>query len=158
MITENTVSSDKVEILAPATLVWSILLDFDNYHLWNTFCPQVKNRAVEIGEAVDMMVDLGNGLQQQVEYISLIEPGKRIAWGMENKPADPIHAMRYQTITPIDENRCTYVTVDEFSGEALVSMMELMAIPVETGFNKCAYGLKAFAEARYSSAQQPSPD
>lgn len=147
MISENMVSSDEVKINAPAELVWKILLDFENYHKWNKFCPQIKNEALELGAAVEMMVDLGDGLGEQIEYICKIETNRVIAWGMENKPGDPIHAVRTQTLTPLSADSCSYVSIDEFSGEAAAAMMELMAKPVETGFNICAYGLKEYAEA-----------
>ena len=148
MISNNTVKSDTVEIEAPVELVWAALIDFKNYGKWNTFCPQVRNEALEIGAAVEMMVDLGHGPQQQVEYITLIDPNRAIAWGMENKPGDPIHAVRTQYLTPLDPGRCSYISVDEFSGEAAASMLELMGKAVETGFNRCAYDLKKYAEAR----------
>jgi hypothetical protein len=96
-----------------------------------------------------MQVDLGMGLQEQVEYLCLLDPPNAIAWRMENKPGDPIHAVRTQSLKAIDDNRCTYVSVDEFSGEQLAPMMEAMAEAVESGFNKCGYGLKAYCEQLY---------
>ena len=149
MIANNTVKSDTVEIDAPIELVWAVLVDFNNYDKWNTFCPQLRNAALEVGAAVEMMVDLGHGPQQQVEYITLIEPGRAIAWGMENKPGDPIHAVRTQYLTPLGPLRCSYISIDEFSGEAAAAMLELMGKAVENGFNRCAYDLKKVTEARH---------
>ena len=82
MITENAVFSDEVTIKAPVEMVWSILLDFESYEQWNSFCPTAKNDSLEMGAAVDMMVDLGNGLSRQVEYICKVEPNQCIAWAM----------------------------------------------------------------------------
>ena len=152
MITENAVYSDEVTIHAPAELVWEILLDFDNYGEWNTFCPSAKNDSLELGSAVDMMVDLGNGLTRQVEYICRVEPNECIAWAMENKPEDPVHAVRSQYLKRLDENRCTYISVDEFSGPQMAAMMEHFAAAVETGFNRCAYGLKTHAEKAFEAS------
>lgn len=151
MITENTVSSDEVSIDAPAELVWEILIDFDNYRQWNGFCPSVKNDSLALGSAVDMMVDLGDGPGQQVEYICRVEPNECIAWRMENKPEDPIHAVRSQFIKRVSETSCTYVSLDEFSGPEAAAMMSAFAKPVEAGFNRCAYDLKAHAEKLYQS-------
>jgi uncharacterized membrane protein len=39
MISEDTISSDEVTIAAPVQLVWDVLVDFENYGLWNKFCP-----------------------------------------------------------------------------------------------------------------------
>ncbi|MFT4822849.1 MAG: hypothetical protein ACJAUG_001748 [Halioglobus sp.] len=151
MITEDTISSDEVVIEAPVQCVWDVLVDFANYDKWNTFCPGCEAE-LEIGSPVVMQVDLGFGIQEQTEYMSRIDPGEVIAWQMENKPGDPIHAVRTQYLKALGDARCSYISIDEFSGEATAGMMELMAKPVETGFNLCAYGLKEYCEARYSES------
>jgi uncharacterized protein YndB with AHSA1/START domain len=151
MITANSVSSEEIIINAPAQVVWDVILDFVNYGLWNTFCPGMKGEAV-VGSPVEMQVDLGNGLQTQIEYVTKVEPIHTIVWSMENKPGDPIHADRAQYITPIDERSCRYWSIDEFSGEFAGAMIEQMGKQVEKGFNDCAAGLKARAEELYSIA------
>jgi len=156
MITANSVSSEEIIINAPAQVVWDVILDFANYGLWNTFCPGMKGEAV-IGSPLEMQVDMGNGLQLQVEYVTKIEPIHTIVWSMENKPGDPIHADRAQYITPIDERSCRYWSIDEFSGEFAGPMIEQMGAVVEKGFNDCATGLKARAEALYAVANRISP-
>ncbi|GAB3270359.1 SRPBCC domain-containing protein [Parahaliea aestuarii] len=150
MIEGMTVSSDVVEIDAPAALVWQVLVDFERYGEWNTFCPVAEAELV-LDTPIRMQVDLGFGLQEQVEYICRIEPERVVAWRMENRPEDPIHAVRTQVITPLGEHRCSYVSFDEFGGPEAAGMMEAMAKPVEQGFNRCAYDLKARCEALYAS-------
>lgn len=152
MITENAVHSDEVTINAPVELVWQILLDFEKYGEWNTFCPTAINDSLEVGSPVDMMVNLGQGLSRQVEFISRVEPLECISWAMANKPEDPVHAERSQRLKKLDATSCTYVSIDEFSGPGKAGMMEHFASTVEAGFNRCAYGLKEYAEARYSNA------
>jgi uncharacterized protein YndB with AHSA1/START domain len=146
MIGENTVSSDAVVIEAPASLVWQVLVDFPAYGQWNTFCPVAEAELV-LDSPIRMQVDLGFGLQEQVEYICRIEPERAIAWRMENRPADPIHALRTQTLEPLGEGRCRYQSMDEFGGPGAAEMMQAMAAAVEAGFNRCAYDLKAHCEA-----------
>ena len=150
MITENSVSSEEIVINAPAQVVWDVILDFENYGLWNTFCPGMKGEAV-LGSPLEMQVDLGNGLQEQVEYVTKIEPIHTVVWSMENKPGDPIHADREQRIEPIDEHSCRYWTSDAFRGEFAGQMIEQLGAQVEKGFNDCAAGLKARAEALYQA-------
>mgnify|MGYP003656787991 FL=1 len=148
MISDNSVASETIIINAPAEVVWSVIVDFGSYPLWNRFCPQIDGE-LKLGAPLAMKVDLGNGLQEQVEYITVIEAPHRIVWSMENKPGDPIHADRSQIITPIDDSSCRYVSMDEFSGPMVPSMMEALAEEVERGFNRCAEDLKARAEALY---------
>lgn len=151
MITDNAVYSDEVTIDAPAELVWEILIDFDNYGAWNGFCPSAKNDSLEIGSPVEMMVYLGGELSKQVEFICRHEPGHCIAWAMDNKPEDPVHAVRSQYVKKVSDTSCTYLSVDEFAGPGMAAMMEHFAPLVEKGFNRCAYDLKAHAEKSYSS-------
>ena len=155
MIGTDSVSSEEVHINAPAELVWQVILDFDKYPLWNDFCPQISGE-LELGAAVSMQVDLGDGLQSQTEYISRIEPPHLIAWAMENKPGDPVHAERLQYVRPVDECSGTYLTVDEFGGELMAPMIEQMGAAVESGFNRCAQGLKRRAEALYAESSADS--
>lgn len=151
MISENAVASEEVLINAPVELVWQILVDFENYGQWNEFCPQITAE-LKLGSPVDMMTDLGNGLQQQVEYITQIEPNHIIAWSMKNEPGDPVHACRTQQLTKVTDSSCIYYTVDEFSGEFMPAMLENFGVHIEAGFNRCAQGLKRHAEQRFAAS------
>jgi len=152
MIDESSVSSNKITIHAPAQIVWDVIVDFEHYSLWNRFCPHISGE-LKLGAALTMQVDLGQGLQEQVERITRLEPGEIIVWSMENKPGDPVHADRIQRIEAADEESCTYVTVDEFSGEFAPTMLEHFGPLIEEGFNRCALGLKARAEALFKLQQ-----
>ena len=151
-ISESSVSCEEILIQAPAEFVWDILMDFDNYHLWNKFCPEIKG-VPEVGSPVAMQVDMGNGPQPQTEYITRLDAPREVVWSMENKPGDPIHADRLQRVTPVDAGSCRYWTVDDFSGEAMAPMMEAFGEVMERGFTLCAEGLKAHAEALYQERQ-----
>ncbi|NIB45179.1 SRPBCC domain-containing protein [Pseudomaricurvus alkylphenolicus] len=145
MIGKDKISTDEIRIEAPVELVWKILVDFENYGKWNKFCPQATAK-LEVGSPIHMVLNFGNGPQPWVEYISHIEPNKAIAWRMENKPGDPVHAVRTQTLTKLSETSCSYLSVDEFSGEGVPQMIAESGQAVEDGFNVCAQGLKQYAE------------
>ena len=149
MITADTVSSDEITIDAPIQLVWDVLVNFADYGKWNTFCPEC-DAELEIGSPIRMQVDLGFGLQEQVEYICRIDPPQAIAWKMDTKPGDPIHAVRTQYLRQVDETTTVYVSVDEFSGDGVPMMMETLGKAVEDGFNNCGYGLKRHAEQLFT--------
>lgn len=145
---EVRVSSEEITIEAPAELVWEIIVDFPRYAEWNEFCPGAEGE-LALGNPLTMQVDLGSGINEQVEYFTVIEAPHRIVWSMENRPGDPVHADRAQIITPIDASSCTYVTYDDFSGEMVPDMVAAMGEAVERGFNLCASCLKARAEAMF---------
>jgi uncharacterized protein YndB with AHSA1/START domain len=145
------VSSETLTIAAPAELVWQVVIDFKHYPQWNEFCPSIE-AALEVGSPVKMQVNLGNGLQEQVEYITFIDAPAKITWSMENKDGDPIHADRSQVITAVSDTQCTYVTYDDFSGDFAATMVDQMGEQVRAGFNLCARNLKARAEAIYKAS------
>lgn len=142
------ISSETVEIDAPAELVWQVIVDFASYPQWNEFCPEIEAQ-LEIGSPVKMQVDLGEGLQEQLEYITCIEAPHKIIWSMANRPGDPVHADRSQVISPLGRQRCSYVTYDDFSGDFAAAMVEQLGERVRAGFNLCARNLKARAESLY---------
>ena len=148
MIDEASVSCERISIDAPAEMVWSVIVDFDRYGEWNEFCPQIEGEP-KLGAALTMKVDLGRGLQEQVEYITSIDAPRKIVWSMQNRAGDPIHANRSQLIESVDESHCTYWSIDEFQGDAVTAMMKALAKSIEHGFELCARGLKREAERRY---------
>lgn len=150
MITDTSVFSDTVTIQAPANFVWEILLNFADYEKWNPFCPSILNKALEIGEAVDMQVDLGSGLQQQVEFLEIIDAPKTLAWGMTMESEEKLKALRTQSLKEVNAHSCEYISEDAFSGELTPMIIEHMGTAIETGFNQCAYGLKDYAESLYA--------
>ncbi|MFT5695008.1 MAG: hypothetical protein ACI9QQ_000983 [Myxococcota bacterium] len=152
MIDESSVSCEKTLIDAPAETVWAVLVDFEAYGAWNEFCPQMKGE-LTMGAPLEMQVNLGHGLQEQVEYITCIEAPHKIVWSMRNLPDDPIHANRTQLIESIDATHCSYWSIDAFEGKAVAAMMKAMAEEVERGFALCAEGLKREAERRYRESK-----
>lgn len=145
MITDDAVYSDEVEIQAPVELVWQVLTNFADYGKWNPFCPRIKTR-LKLGEPVEMMVDLGNGLQEQVEYMARIDAPNAIAWSMTFENRETLYACRTQTLTQVTENSCRYCSVDRFEGKLSAMVLEQTGAAIEKGFNDCAYGLKQFVE------------
>lgn len=149
MITDDAVYSDKLVIHAPAAFVWDILVDFSHYGDWNSFCPEANAR-LEIGAAVAMRVDLGQGLQDQLEHIELIDPPRAIAWSMTLENRQTLYACRTQTLEAINDQRCSYLSVDRFAGRLAGAVLAGNGAAIERGFNTCAQDLKRHAEARYA--------
>ena len=146
MITHDTVFSDEVTIHAPVETVWAVLVDFERYSEWNEFCPSIKTR-LEVDAPVDMMVDLGDGLQNQVEYFERIETNSTLVWSVTMGGPGELFARRTQTLTPIDQDSCTYVTDDRFEGTLVSTVLDAFGPAIERGFNTCALGLKRRAES-----------
>ena len=137
-----------IDIDAPAALVWQILMDFDQYSQWNAFCPRVATD-FQLGSPVDMQVRLvpGKKPMRQVEYLNMVEPGHRFAWGYAMGGPLILQANRYQTVTDIGDGRSRYDTTDKFCGLLVPLMNLLYARHIQQGFEDTARGLKARAES-----------
>ncbi len=112
---ENIVkASHTVEIDAPARVVWEVLVDLDNYHLGNSFCPSdplwpadrrrsalCRYSTPDTGETVPVF-----------EYLVACDPEQLLSWSSApfprtwTPPARPVHqGHRCQ-------RRCSYFTTD----------------------------------------------
>jgi hypothetical protein len=137
-----------VDIDAPPGRVWEILVDFPNYGSWNRFCPGIECSG-ELGSKVVMDVRFpGQKPIRQVEVLNVLEPPRRIAWGVIMGSRLVMVANRYQTLEPIGQGRTRYTTIDYMSGLIAPIVKALYAEKVRAGFQLAADGLKEYAERR----------
>jgi hypothetical protein len=135
-----------VEIDAPLARVWEILVDFPNYGAWNCFCPSISCSG-ELGARVVMDVRFpGQKPIRQVEVLNVLEPPRRIAWGVLMGSRAILVANRYQTLEALGPGRTRYTTIDYMSGLLAPLVKLLYAEKVRAGFQLAADGLKEYAE------------
>lgn len=149
---ENIVTSITVEIDAPTRVVWEVLTDLDNYHLWNSFCPSIKCN-LNIGDPVRMQVRIP-GTDDTIpvnEYLVAFEPEQLLSWEQRAVPENKDAARRDQYIEAIDANRSRYFTTDVFLGVNADTIMREHGAWVKTGFDQIALDLKQRAEALHAS-------
>ena len=146
MMFRHVVSSDAVEIEAPAGRVWAILVDTPGYARWNPFTTRVDTN-FEIGAPVDLYVTLGPLNLKQPERIKAVEPPHLLAWGMTMGPPWLLSARRDQRLEALGEARCRYITTDTFNGLLTPLVVLLFGGPIRRGFNAMALALKQRAEA-----------
>ncbi|AGH48059.1 MULTISPECIES: SRPBCC domain-containing protein [Sphingomonadales] len=148
----NVVRSERVEIDAPAAIVWEILTDFANYKAWNPFCIDCDSR-LEIGAAVNMKLasyTVPGQVVDNVEYICAIEPERLISWELPFMEIWPYPARRDQIIEPLGPDRCAYNSTDAFFGDNGIHVMRFCGDWVKRAFDDTARALKARAEAIHS--------
>lgn len=141
-----------IEISAPKNLVWEILLDFNNYHLWNPFTPKIETDLV-IGNDVKLHVamNLDGKTQIQKENLLWVNKEESIAWGITS--VFPVTTERAQILTSLADNLTLYETYDKFWGPLTPLVMLLYKNKIQNGFDACAKGLKARAEYLYKLKQ-----
>lgn len=142
------VRSVRVEIDAPASLVWDILVDMEKYPAWNPFCVEAKS-TLEMGAPVHMK--LKSYIEPDVyfdncEFICAFEPERMISWQLPFMEEWPYPARRDQIIEPLGPNRCAYHSTDAFLGDNGIHVMRFAGPWVKRAFDDTAHALKARAE------------
>ena len=148
-VPQAVISSEVIEIDAPAAVVWGILVDLEKYGEWNPFCVRCVS-TLEMGAPVNMsLVDYANPgrLMPNVEYICAFEPERRLSWEMPWTEQWPYPARRDQILEPLGPQRCRYHSTDAFLGENGIHVMRFAGAWIERAFNDTGRALKRRAEA-----------
>ncbi|MCP3735900.1 SRPBCC domain-containing protein [Sphingomonas sp. RP10(2022)] len=146
-------ASDPIEIDAPASVVWQILIDLPRYGEWNPFCVWAES-TLEMGAPVYMrlVTPVAPGtLAPNCEYVCAFEPERMLSWELVDSPEWPYPARRDQIITPLGPDRCRYVSTDTFTGPNGIHVMRFAGPWVTRAFNDSARALKARAEAFHAA-------
>lgn len=143
------VSSERIEIEAPAERVWSILVDLPRYGEWNPFCFACES-TLAMGAAVNMRLNSythPGEVLPNVEYICAFDPPRRLSWQMPWTEAWPYPARRDQIIESLGPDRCAYYSTDAFLGENGIHVMRFAGGWIKRAFDDTARALKVRAEA-----------
>lgn len=143
------VRSERVEIDAPASIVWDILTDMPRYGEWNPFCIEAVS-TLEMGAPVHMKLQsyvVPGEVVPNCEYVCAFEPERLLSWELGYDPAWPYPARRDQVIETLGPDRCAYYSTDAFLGENGIHVMRFAGPWVKRAFDDTALALKARAEA-----------
>ena len=146
------VVSDKIDINAPASLVWEILTDLENYNAWNPFCIRADS-TLEMGAPVFMQLvsyTMPGQLQPNVEYVCEIIENRLLSWCARWIKEFPYPARRDQIIEATGPNSCSYVSSDAFLGEHGWHVMIFCGPWVTRAFNDTARALKQRSEMLFA--------
>ncbi|SFV17296.1 SRPBCC domain-containing protein [Pseudoduganella namucuonensis] len=150
---ENIITSIKVEIDAPASLVWQVLVDLPRYHEWNPFTVRVESSLV-VGAPVDLYVPNpatpGENLRI-VEYIAAVEPERLLSWEQRPTAESKDAARRDQYVEALGPERSSYVTTDIFLGVNADEITKNFGAWVKHSFDAVALGVKQRAEALHAA-------
>ena len=151
------VESVRVEIEAPAELVWEVLVDLPRYGEWNGFNPRIES-TLRLGDDVRMLavVPATGERLEIVEQLCAIEPGRLLAWEQRATAANPDAGRREQHLLPLGPGRCAYHHTDTFLGVNAAKIMAEHGAWVKQGFDGMARDLKRRAEALWSERRRGS--
>lgn len=148
----NLVTSIKVEINAPASLVWEVLTDLDKYSEWNSFCFSIRC-GMQINDWVEMQTrhPITGETWPVNEYLVACEPEQLLSWEQRPFPENKDAAHRDQYVEALDAQRCTYFTTDQFLGLNADKIMFEHGAWVKMAFDQVARDLKVRAEALHQA-------
>ena len=147
------VRSLTVDIDAPASVVWDVLVDLDEYPAWNPFCIAVTS-TLEIGAPFDMTLadySSGEGTFSYTEYVCAVVPERLLSWELLPTAESNDAARRDQVIETVSETACRYYSTDAFLGSQAHTIMAETGEWVKRAFDDTAIALKERAEALYSA-------
>lgn len=145
--------SDKVEIAAPARIVWQILTDLPRYHEWNPFCIHAES-TLEMGAAVNMRLinyAAPGSIVPNCEYICAFEPEHMLSWEARHVDWWPYPARRDQVIEKTGPDSCTYISTDAFLGNNGIHVYNFAGPWVKRAFDHSCRQLKLRAEAFFAA-------
>lgn len=141
------VTSVTVEIAAPASFVWDVMVDFERYRDWNPYTVEVTT-TMQVGASIDLTLpafDRSGGLFHTREFIRIVDRPHHLQY--DNRDQIPgVLGVRDQWITELGPDRCSYYTTDTLSGEHAELAIEMTGDWMQSGFDSVASALKARAE------------
>ena len=143
----HVITSVTVEIDAPASFVWDVMVDYASYPEWNPYTIAVET-TLEIGAQIYLTLPNPDGSEDTIlnrEFIRVVDPPHHLRYDTGEEHAGLL-GMRDQYVTELGPDRCTYYTTDELSGELADVVMELNGEWIKAGFDSVAHALKARAE------------
>ena len=149
---ENLITSIKVEINAPASLVWQVLTDLGGYAQWNSFCPRIES-TLQLGDPVHMHISIPGTDETMLvsETLVAFEPERLLSWEMRPSAQNKDAARRDQYIEPLGQDRCAYFTTDIFLGLNADTITRQSGPWVKQAFGSVALDLKKRAESLHGA-------
>lgn len=150
---DHVARSIRIEIDAPASVVWDVLIDLPKYDEWNPFCVHCES-TLEMGAPVVMTMAMPWDPSERAvmtEFLCAFEPEKLLAWEMYWSEPWPYAGRRDQVIERLGPERCAYYTTDAFLGENGIHIQRFANSWISAGFTATAHALKAQAERIYAA-------
>lgn len=146
------IASEPIEIAAPASVVWQVIVDLPGYAAWNPLNRRVES-TLKLGDPVKLWItdpELAKAGAVFVHRLVALEPERHIAWEYRDDGPTPVRTRRDQHVTALTDGACTYHTTDRFFGPGAARLMELYGAGVKASFDELSRALKRHAEQMHA--------
>ena len=142
----------KLEIKAPAEVVWEVITDFAHYQDWNPFLLECST-SLKPGDPIDLKVKLMARPQKQREWVTEHVPGKRFAYSMKPMPAGALSSQRSHDVEVAGPALTRYRSYFHLVGWLMPVVRGLLGGRLEAGFEGMSQGIRVRAESLWAQRQ-----
>lgn len=137
---------EDIQILAPANVVWSILMDFEKYPEWNPFILSISGKKEKGAKLKVKLQPPGQrGMTFRPTVIEL-ETGKHFAWLGKVLFHGLFDGEHHFKLIEKDEHTTLFRHYEYFSGILVTPLMKNLMGPTREGFAAMNLALKQRAE------------
>lgn len=137
---------EKLEVRAPASLVWEVITDLDRYGEWNPFVVACRS-SLRVGEPIDMKVHIFERFAQpQRETILEHVPGERLCYGLAPLPLGALASRRCHEVVACGPDASVYRSHFLLSGWLAPVTRALLGARLDRGFRSMTRALASRAE------------
>lgn len=104
----------QIEIQASADLVWTILVEFPTYEIWNPYIYPVKGE-LEPGRLLDVTLHAGDRLVRYEPAVLTVLPKREVSWG-GRIPGGAFERVQIFTLTELTPSRVRLTARERFQG------------------------------------------
>lgn len=144
----HVVTSETVQIEAPAAFVWEVLVDYERYPQWNPYTVAATT-TLQVGAPIDLTLppydDSGEPFTTR-EFIRIVESPHHLRYDSGDELPGVV-GVRDQRITEVGPGRCIYDTSVALSGENADLALHLTGDWIQAGIDAVATALKDRAES-----------
>jgi hypothetical protein len=144
------------------------LLDFENYHQWNTFTPEAtfpaaikESRAPRVGDHGTVVAHLASpeaaARPTNVEITTINEEHFRVTWKATEFPSWSLRGERVQELIEVEpengKERCEFRNYETQAGPLRWAVKAAVGDTLDHAMQRCADDLKRFMEAANSTPE-----
>lgn len=144
-------------ITAPASLIWSTLLDFHSY-TWNTFTPTADfssgsaSRPIQVGDTgtLSVCMDRGNPRSRPTHVqVTLVDSAaRRLSWKGVDYPPWALRPERMMEVVELEGGRCEFRSYETMAGPGAWVVAWMMGGQLDEANRRCADDLKRVVESK----------
>jgi hypothetical protein len=135
----------EIEINAPPSRVWQILMDFEKYPAWNPFIKKISGVATRNEKLEVHMPDPRGGTMVFTPTVLVAEKDRELRW-LGRSEGDVFNGEHRFRIELMGNNKVHFMQIEKFTGSMVESLEEWLDTAVKQNFEDMNRALKQRAE------------